>query len=328
MTDILGGPAIRPPAALRPTRRSIFSIDDLSDTEMFDIVARAVEFGAGAKSRALTGKVTGIYFAKPSTRTRTAFSAGALRLGSGLIAYGPADLQTTTGESDEDTGNVLAGMLDTLVMRTAGDESVMRTFAGSGGMSVINAMSAQEHPTQALCDLSTLLEHFSTLDGLRVLYVGEGNNTATALTLALMRCAGASLELRTPNGYGLSADFHRRALVHANRTGARVHEQHDMDGLPAGIDVIYTTRWQTTGSSKHTADWRRTFDPFRVGTQLMDAHPNAVFMHDLPANRGEEVVGAVLDGPVSLAFRQAQMKMYSAMAVLEWSATGHSCGSS
>ena len=332
MTDILADPAIMLPAAPAPapvpTGRSIFSIDDLSDTALFDIVARGVEFGAGAKSRALDGNVTGVYFAKPSTRTRTAFSAGALRLGSSLIAYGPADLQTTTGESDEDTGRVLAGMLDTLVMRTAGDESVMRTFAGSGGMSVINAMSAQEHPTQALCDLSTLFEHFTRLDGIRLLYVGEGNNTATALTLALMRCAGASLELRTPEGYGVSADFHRRARLSANRTGARVQERHDMDDLPAEIDVIYTTRWQTTGSSKHTADWRRTFDPFRVDTRLLAAYPNAVFLHDLPAHRGEEVAAAVLDGPASLAFRQAQMKMYSAMAVLEWCAAGPPSGSS
>jgi ornithine carbamoyltransferase len=326
MTDILDNPTFSLQGVPRSTARSIVSIDDLSDTDLFDLVARGVEFGAGALSRALTGKVTGVYFAKPSTRTRTAFSAGALRLGSGLIAYGATDLQTTTGETDEDTGRVLAGMLDTLVMRTAADDSVMRTFAAPGGMSVINAMSAQEHPTQALCDLSTMLEHFTRLDGLRVLYVGEGNNTASALTLALMRCAGTSLELRTPEGYGLPADFHRRARVSADRSGAQFRERHDMHELPTDIDVIYTTRWQTTGSSKHTTDWRRTFEPFQVGTQLLAAHPNAVFLHDLPAHRGEEVAGAVLDGPASLAFRQAHMKMYSAMAVLEWCAGGPPSG--
>jgi ornithine carbamoyltransferase len=326
MTDILD----KPTPALRTTPklpdRSIISIDDLSDRDLFDIVARGVEFGAGATSGALAGKVTGVHFAKPSTRTRTAFSAGALRLGSGLIAYGPGDLQTTTGETDEDTGRVLAGMLDTLVMRTAADESVMRTYAAPGGLSVINAMSAQEHPTQALCDLSTLLEHFGRLEGLRVLYVGEGNNTATALTLALMRCTGVSLDLRTPEGYGLAGDFHRRARGYADRTGAQVRERHDMHELPADVDVIYTTRWQTTGTTKRTADWRRTFDPFRVGMPLLAAHPRAVFLHDLPAHRGEEVSAEVLDGPASLAFRQATMKMFSAMAVLEWCAAAGSSG--
>src|SRR4051812_34911516 len=134
MTNLLESPAFKLQGTPSPNARSIISIDDLSDTDLFDLAARGVEFGAGAQSRALTGKVTGVYFAKPSTRTRTAFSPGALRLGSGLIAYGATDLQTTTGESDEDTGRVLAGMLDTLVMRTAGDESVMRTFAEPGGM--------------------------------------------------------------------------------------------------------------------------------------------------------------------------------------------------
>lgn len=322
MTDTL---QTSPPLATRPPgplARSVISIDDLPDRDLAGIVARGVEFAAGARSAALAGTVTGVYFAKPSTRTRTAFSAGALRLGAGLVAYGPGDLQLSTGETDADTGRVLAGMLDTLVMRTAEDEAVMRSYAEPGGMSVINAMSAQEHPTQALCDLSTLQEHFGRLAGLRVLYVGEGNNTASALALALMRCPGVTLDLRTPAGYGLSADFLRRARRHAARSGGHIDQRHDMRGLPADLDVIYTTRWQTTGSSKHTADWRPTFAPFRVGSSLLAAHPRAVFLHDLPAHRGEEVDAAVLDGPASLAFRQAHMKMYSAMAVLEWCAAG------
>jgi ornithine carbamoyltransferase len=328
MTDILDEPALvrgRPPGR---RARSIISIDDLTDRDLVDIVTRGVEFAAGAGSAALAGTVTGVYFGKPSTRTRTAFSAGALRLGSALVAYGPGDLQLSTGETDADTGRVLAGMLETLVMRTAEDESVMRSYAEPGGMSVINAMSAQEHPTQALCDLSTLQEHFGRVAGLRVLYVGEGNNTASALALALMRYPGVTLELRTPVGYGLSADFLRRARAHAARCGARIHERHDMHDLPTDLDAIYTTRWQTTGSTKHTSDWRQTFERFRVGESLLAAHPDAVFLHDLPAHRGEEVDGAVLDGPASLAFRQAHMKMYSAMAVLEWCAAGAPGGSS
>lgn len=324
MTDILDGPVLvraRPPG---PAARSIISIDDLTGPDLTALVDRGVQFAAGASSRALGGLVTGIHFSKPSTRTRTAFSAGALRLGSGVIAYGPSDLQLSTGETHEDTARVLSGMLDVLVMRTAEDEAIMRGYAEPGGLSVINAMSAQEHPTQALCDLSTMQEHFGRLDGLRVLYVGEGNNTATALSLALMRCPGVQLELRTPTGYGLPADYHRRARAHAARSGATLRERHDMRDLPADLDVVYTTRWQTTGSAKHTTDWRRTFEPFRVTESLLAGYPGAVFLHDLPAHRGEEVDAAVLDGPVSLAFRQARMKMFSAMAVLEWCAAGRS----
>lgn len=324
MTDILAEPAVLPAWPPERSARSIISIDDLTGSDLTGLVDRGVQFAAGAGSRALAGLVTGIYFGKPSTRTRTAFSAGALRLGSGVIAYGPGDLQLSTGETHEDTARVLSGMLDVLVMRTAEDEAIMRGYAEPGGLSVINAMSAQEHPTQALCDLSTLQEHFGRLDGLRVLYVGEGNNTATALSLALMRCPGVQLEMRTPTGYGLPADYHRRARAHAARSGATLHERHDMLDLPAGLDVIYTTRWQTTGSAKHTTDWRQTFEEFRVTEPLLAAYPAAIFLHDLPAHRGEEVDAAVLDGPASLAFRQARMKMFSAMAVLEWCAAGRS----
>ncbi len=312
--------------------RSLISLDDLTDADLFGIVRRGADLaaafgtdlgtdsatGASPPRRPMIGQVAGMYFAAPSTRTRTAFSSGALRLGAGLVTFGPHDLQVTTGETVEDTGRVLAGMLDVLVARTAGDPDVLRQWAGHQRMAVINAMTADEHPTQALADLSTLLQHFGRLDGLRVLYVGEGNNTAAALTLALSRCPGTVLELRTPEGYGLAPTVLARAQCRLDGSAAQIHERHDMDDLPSGIDVIYTTQWQTTGSCKIDPNWRRTFEPFQVGTHLWRANPRAIFMHDLPAHRGDEVTAEVLDGPASIAFQQAQNKMHSAMAVLEW----------
>jgi ornithine carbamoyltransferase len=220
-------------------------------------------------------------------------------------------------------------MLDIVVARTAGDPAVLRAWAsadagratdsGSSGLGVINAMTADEHPTQALADLTTLAQQFRRVEGLRILYIGEGNNTATALALALTRFKDVVLELRTPPDYGLPADFLDRARAQAARTGAEITERHHMDDLPGGFDVIYTTRWQTTGTAKHTEDWRETFAPFQVGVGLWKSSPRAVFMHDLPAHRGEEVTAEVLDGTSSIAFRQAENKMHSAMAVLEWS---------
>lgn len=187
-------------------------------------------------------------------------------------------------------------------------------------MAVVNAMSAAEHPTQALTDLTTLLRHFGRIEGLRVPYVGEGNNTAAALALALSRFEGVDLELRTPPGYGLSPSVAARARASAARTGARITERHDMtgtDGTTGAYDVIYTTRWQTTGTTKPDPDWRDLFAPFQVGSALWRSSPRAVFMHDLPAHRGDEVTAEVLDGPMSIAFAQATNKMHSAMAVLE-----------
>lgn len=305
--------------ASRPVRHLI-SLDDLTDADLRHLVERGAAFSAGTASagRPLDGLVTGIYFAKTSTRTRTAFSAGALRLGGSIVTYGPGDLQLNTGETSEDTGRVLSRMLDVLVARTAADPAEMRAWARQRGMAVINAMSADEHPTQALTDLTTLLRHFGRVEDLRVLYVGEGNNTAAALALALSRFPGVEFELRTPPGYGLAAPVLERAARQAARSGAALRELHTMDGLPGGFDVVYTTRWQTTGTSKPDPRWREVFAPFQVRAELWEGSPKAVFMHDLPAHRGEEVTAEVLDGPMSIAFDQAENKMHSAMAVLEW----------
>ncbi|MFF4735086.1 ornithine carbamoyltransferase [Streptomyces sp. NPDC001262] len=304
--------------------RHLISLDDLTDADLRSIVARGAGFSSGelAGARPLEGTVAGIYFRRTSTRTRTAFSSGALRLGAQIIAYNGEDLQTNTGETSEDTGRVFSRMLDTLVARTAGDPAELRAWAAQDRMSVVNAMSADEHPTQGLTDLTTLLRHFGRIEGLRVLYVGEGNNTAAALALGLTRFAGTELELRTPEGYGLTADVRERAEALAAAHGSVITERHGMADLPADVDAVYTSRWQTTGTSKPDPDWRRAFAPFQVTGELWRAAPKAVFLHDLPAHRGEEVTAEVLDGQHSIAFDQAENKMHSAMAVLEWCRVG------
>jgi ornithine carbamoyltransferase len=213
-------------------------------------------------------------------------------------------------------------MLDVLVARTAADPAELRGWTRQDRMRVVNAMTADEHPTQALADLTMLHRHFGQVENLRVLYLGEGNNTAAALALALARFPGVYLELRTPPGYGLAPATLAEAAEQALRHSAVVTERHDTDGLPTPVDVIYTTRWQTTGTSKKDPNWHEVFAPFQVTSDLWADRPKAVFMHDLPAHRGEEVAADVLDGPASIAFTQAGNKMYSAMAVLDWCVNG------
>ncbi|WP_371495230.1 ornithine carbamoyltransferase [Kitasatospora sp. NBC_00374] len=304
--------------------RHLISISDLEDADLRHIVARGTQFAAGGRPypQTLDGDVVGIYFKKSSTRTRTAFSSGSLRLGARILTYQNGDLQLATGESLEDTGDILSRMLDVLVARTAEPTADLRALAARGRMAVVNAMSAEEHPTQALTDLTALARHFGRIERLRVLYVGEGNNTASALALALSRFPGTELHLRTPPGYGLDAGYLAEAVKQAEAYGSVVTERHDMADLPAGVDVIYTTRWQTTGTTKPDPDWREVFAPFQARAELWESSPGAVFMHDLPAHRGEEVTAEVLDGPASIAFWQAEHKLYSAMAVLEWCARG------
>ena len=306
------------------TIRHLLSIEDLADEELRHLVERGAAFASGGApwSTTLAGRVVGIYFRRTSTRTRTAFSSGALRLGAQIISYGPHDLQENTGEAVADTARVLSGMLDALVIRTADAPEEMRVLADQERMAVVNAMSSDEHPTQAISDLTAMTRHFGRVQRLRVLYVGEGNNTASALALALARYEGVELRLRTPPGYGLPADKAGAACGRAATSGATIEERHTMDDLPAEVDVVYTTRWQTTGTSKADPDWRSTFAPFAVDERLMARFPNAVFMHDLPAHRGEEVSAPVLEGASSIVFMQAQTKLYSAMAVLEWGQGG------
>ena len=303
--------------------RHILSIADLTASDIAGIVRRSVSISANEvdPSDSLTGRVIGIYFRKTSTRTRTSFSVGAARLGATTIAYGPHDLQTNTGETIQDTARVLAGYLDALVIRTAEDIEEMKTLAAQGEMSVINAMSENEHPTQALADLSTIAEHFGQTEAIEVLYMGEGNNTASALALAFSRVRTAKVTILTPPEYGLPNQILRQAQALAREYGAEIKQHHSIDALPDKVDVVYTTRWQTTGTSKADPNWRDAFQQFRVSRAVMEkvSKPGrTIFMHDLPAVRGEEVDAEVIDGPQSIAFRQSRHKLFSAMAALEW----------
>ena len=265
--------------------------------------------------------MVGIYFKRSSTRTRTSFTVGALKLGAQTIAYGPSDLQLATGETFEDTGRVLSGYLDALVIRTNEPSAEMEALADQDEMAIINAMSAEEHPTQAIADLSTLKEACGRLEGLHVLYLGEGNNTASALAHAVGKVPGMRLTVVTPAGYGLPAEVLEPARDLARNHGSTVEQHHDMEALPPAVDAVYTTRWQTMGVSKGDPDWRRKFLPYSVTPELMtrlSKGDGTIFMHDLPAVRGDDVYDEVLDGPQSWAWRQARHKLFSAMAVLEW----------
>jgi ornithine carbamoyltransferase len=304
--------------------RCLLSIGDLSDEELHHLVERGVWFASpeARDHRPLRGLVVGSYFRATSTRTRTAFASAAIRLGAGHIAYGPADLQFNTGETIEDTARVFARMLDGLVVRTAGDPAELRALAGQDRLTVINAMSADEHPTQALADLTTLRRKLGQVDGLRILYVGEGNNSAVALALAVTRYSGVELCLCTPPGYAMDPEVVAQAQRQAKAHHSTLVECTGLAAAPSDADVVYTTRWCTTGTTKEDPDWHAAFEPFQVNAALMERHPRATFMHDLPAHRGEEVTADVLDGPASIAFDQAENKLHSAKAVLEWCLAG------
>ncbi|MEM6684371.1 MAG: ornithine carbamoyltransferase [Bacteroidota bacterium] len=302
------------------TKKHIISLKDISPQEMMEIVNRGVAFANGdvALGHQLKGQIVGIYFTKTSTRTRTSFSSAALRLGAQIIAYGPNDLQINTGESIEDTKEVFSRMLDGLVVRTAGDPALLRTLASQPRMSVVNAMTADEHPTQALADLTTIKQHFGDLQGLSIVYFGEGNNTTTALALAIAKLPNMKISFFTPPNYNIDPLLLKYAQEEGAQRNTIIEEFHEVTQLPSGADIVYTTRWETTGTTKPDPNWRELFEPFAVTQALMDKFPKAIFMHDLPAHRGDEVESAVIDGAKSIVFDQAENKAHSAKAVLEW----------
>jgi len=303
------------PRAERVTARHLLSLNEIGPENLAWLVNRSLEIATrGVVVPPLIGKTVGIYFKRTSTRTRTAFTVAAIKLGATPVAYGPNDLQICTGETIDDTARVLAGFLDALVVRTNESIDEMRAFASQNEMSIINAMSDTEHPTQAIADLVTIKENFGRLQDVSVLYVGEGNNTAAALAFAVALTPGMRLTLLTPEGYGLPTSILEKA-------GAAVEQHHDISSLRDKFDVVYTTRWQTMGTPKTDSDWKEKFKPYSVTQEFMQHFSkdgSTVFMHDLPAVRGDDVISEVLDGPQSIAFRQARHKLTSAMAVLEW----------
>jgi ornithine carbamoyltransferase len=302
--------------------RHVLSITDFDTEQLHRLVDDAVAIARGdwAGRRPLADRTVGIYFRKTSTRTRTSFSVGAMKLGASIIAYGPNDLQLATGETVQDTARVLASYLDVLVIRTNESLAEMRELAAQDRVAIINAMSDNEHPTQALADLATLQEHFGRLSGLHVLFLGEGNSTAASLALATSLIRGMKLTLVTPPDYALDSGTLSQARALAAKNGAEVEEHHDAGRLPVGVDAVYTSRWLEMGVPKQDAGWVEKFKPYTVTAELMNrvSKKSTVFLHDLPAMRGYEVVDEVLDGPQSIAFRQAFHKMTSAMSALAW----------
>lgn len=306
--------------------RHLLSSRDLNPDVLATLVRRTVAFASPATSvpSSFDRCLVALYFKRPSTRTRTAFDLAAKRLGAWTAVYGPDDMQVVTGESIADTARVLASFARVLVIRTNEPTNEMRQFAeAQDDMAVINALSAEEHPTQAIADLAALTEAFGSLNGLHVLYVGEGNNTCASLALSAALTPGLRLTVLTPEAYGLQDDVSLVISDLARDSGAFVTEVHMIEDIEADVDCVYTTRWEAMGVPKDDPEWRKAFAPYKVTASLLarvssDGSPR--FMHDLPAMRGCEVDDAILDGPDSLVLRQVFHKLTSAMAVLEWCA--------
>jgi ornithine carbamoyltransferase len=287
-------------------KRDFLRIADLTPAELARLLDIAAELKAEPlrRRKALRGESVACYFSKPSTRTRVSFEAAAWRLGALPIMLRPDELQLGRGEPISDTARVLASYCAAIVIRTFAQSDVDEV-AAHASVPVINALTDDHHPCQALADLLTLREHYGTLEGVRLAYIGDGNNVAHSL-LEAGALAGMDVVVACPPGYEPDPAIAARGTV-----------THDPLQAVAGAQAVYTDVWVSMGDDAEREERLRTLQPFRVTPELMGAAASeAIFMHCLPAHRGEEVAAEVIDGPRSAVFPQAANRLPTEQAVL------------
>ena len=293
------------------------SVDDLSRAEFLALLDLADELKASRGSRRddLGGRTVALVFEKPSTRTRVSFEVAVHELGGHALSLSGVDLQIGRGEAIADTGTVLSRYVHAIVLRTF-EQSRLTELAAAATVPVVNALSDHEHPCQALADLQTIRAARGALAGVSLAYVGDGNNVAHSLLLA-GALVGMSVRVATPAGYEPGADVVSRARELAASSGGEVLVTDDPRAAAADADVVYTDVWASMGQEAEAKGRARTFAPYQVDTALMAvAAPHAIFLHCLPAHRGEEVAAEVMDGSASRVFDQAENRLHTEKALL------------
>lgn len=274
-----------------------------------------VKAGPAAFSNALENKTLLMLFTKPSTRTRISFEAGMTQLGGHAINFQQEHSQITRGEPIRDVASVVSGYADAVMARLHSHEE-LETFAEHATIPVINGLTDLYHPCQTLSDLYTLKECGITLDEGTLTFVGDGNNMAHSLMQA-GAAVGMDVAVATPKGYGPDSTIVDAAKERGAETGATITVGHDADAAVDGADAVYTDVIVSMGQDADRETKLEDFAPFQVTEDLMDAaSDDAVFMHCLPAHRGEEVTADVIDGPQSLVYQQAENRMHMQKAIL------------
>jgi ornithine carbamoyltransferase len=303
--------------------RHLLTLDSLGSDgirQVLDLAAQAKRV-KGMTRDALAGGRVGLIFDKPSTRTRVSFEAAIWGLGMLPIALRPDELQLGRGETIADTARVLSRYLSALAIRTF-EQSKVEELARYASIPIINALTDDHHPCQALADVMTLQEEFGGLAGLRVAFVGDGNNVCHSLIQAAGHL-GFTLAISTPEGYEPKSEIVKAARANSRVNGGGIELGHDPRAAVAGADAIYTDVWASMGQEKEREERARIFTGYRVDKALMAlAAPRAIFLHCLPAHRGDEVTDEVMDGPRSRVWDEAENRWYTEQALLYLLITG------
>jgi ornithine carbamoyltransferase len=289
-------------------------VADLTSSELEQLLelASAMKTEPNGWRRALQGETLALYFDKPSTRTRTSFAAAAWRLGMLPLELKPEDLQLGRGESLADTGRALAAYVSAIVVRTF-EQRTVEELGEAASVPVVNALTDEHHPCQALADLLTLEEHFGELVGLELAYVGDGNNNVVHSLLEACSLAGVRLSIASPQGFEPNP-----AVVQWARTaGGSIGVVHDPVAAVEDAHAVYTDTWVSMGQDADRDARVKALAPYRVDAKLLaHASPDAIVLHCLPAHRGEEITAEVLDGPRSAVWQQAANRLPTQQALL------------
>lgn len=297
----------------------LISLNDLSQKEIFDILTVAQklkeENKKGIKHHILEGKTLGMIFAKSSTRTRVSFEVGMYQLGGHALFLSSNDIQLGRGECIYDTANVLSRYLDGIMIRTFSHNDVLE-LAKYGQIPIINALTDYLHPCQVLADLLTIKEHKGTLKGLKLTYLGDGNNMANSLLYGCTK-VGMDISVATPKKYCCPNEVVENAKNTAAETGSAVVITEDAKEAVNGADVVYTDTWVSMGQEEQKAEKIKLFGDYQVNKELFSyAKEDAIFLHCLPAYRGYEVTEDVIDGKNSAIFDEAENRLHAQKAVM------------
>ena len=301
--------------------KDFLSITDLAPEEVVDTVAAAAKMKGGEASRPLEGKVLALLFERPSLRTRVSFEVGIRQLGGECIYLSRDDVGLGVREPVSDVAGVLDRWVDGIVARVASHRS-LEILSECTSVPVVNALSDLEHPCQAMGDLLTIQEHKDGLEGVDVAFVGDGNNVAASLALACAS-AGANFTIAAPGGYRVPDLVWEQARRRAAVRETQVEWVEDPRKAVRGADVVYTDVWVSMGDEAESEERLRAFEGFQVDADMFEeAEPDAVFMHDMPAHRGEEISEGMIEHPRSVVFDQAENRLHAQKAVLARLFTG------
>ncbi|WP_135823497.1 ornithine carbamoyltransferase [Halorussus ruber] len=307
-TQTMPNPTIESPAD------HLLDVDDLSDDELAEVVSTAEELKQahheGEPHAVLPNQSLAMLFEKPSTRTRVSFETGMTQLGGHAVYLGPDTTHLDHGEPVADTARALSRYVDAVMARVF-DHDALESMAAHASVPVVNGLSDDAHPCQTLADLLTIYEEFGGFEDVSVAWVGDGNNVAQSFAIGAAM-AGLDLTMATPEGY----EPDESVLARAAERGSAPEVGHDPEAAVEDADVVYTDVWVSMGQEDEREAKLGDFDGFQVNDELLSAAPDADVMHCLPAHRGEEITGEVLESDRALVWQQAENRMHTQKALL------------